>query len=136
MIGLSTQHIVNMASAQQPNQPAQPPLEPQHCNCEFSSRHQLSITPQCCLALRKFINSVVSSPNGKVDKAVYEDVEKLMGSAESLRSLAIANRRNHEASEQLRRQELFMQQHSRAHASEVPLSHSSRSSSCSTSQVI
>jgi hypothetical protein len=103
-----------MASAQQPNQQVQPPLEPQHCDCEFCSRHQLSITPQSCLALRKFIKSVVFSPNGKADKAVYEDARQLLMSgvvsSESLRSLAIANRRNQEASEQHKRQELFMQQ--------------------------
>jgi hypothetical protein len=65
------------------------------------------------LALRKFIKSVVFSPNGKADKAVYEDAWKSVEDVNDddfLRSIAIAYRRGHEASKQLRRQELFMQQ--------------------------
>ena len=106
-----------MASAQQPSQQAQPPLEPQHCNCAFCSGHQLSISPQSCLALRKFINSAVSSPNGTADEAAYEDAQKLLRGVvgydlvrDFLRSIALVYRRDHEASEQLRRQELFMHQ--------------------------
>ena len=55
--------------------------------------------------------SAVFSPNGKADKAVYEDAWQYGTFGDDfLRSFAIAYRRIHEASEQLKRRELFMQQ--------------------------
>ncbi|KAL7449802.1 hypothetical protein ACHAWC_001820, partial [Mediolabrus comicus] len=53
----------------------------------------------------------VSSPNGKADKALYEEASKAFGyNDDFLRSFAIAYRRIHETREQLKRQELFIQQ--------------------------